>query len=190
MKVDWRYVPSTELGGDAFGYNWVDSEHFAIYLLDVCGHGVGASLLSVSVINMIRTGTLSGVDFRDPGAVLTSLNEAFPMEKQNDMYFTMWYGVYHVPSRTLKHAAVVTRLRCWLLVKEKGSMSRVRCPGPLVGVIQGRSMRLNRSTYPREANYTFIVTGCSKFVTRVTGGWLNMRILWTAFAPSQGIPIV
>src|SRR5262245_28337059 len=105
LRVDWKYQPSTELGGDAFGYHWIDPEHFAVYLLDVCGHGVGASLLSVTAINVIRSGSLPNTDFRDPGAVLAALNNAFPMEKQNNMYFTLWYGVYHMPSRTLRHAS-------------------------------------------------------------------------------------
>ena len=33
IAVDWLFVPSTELGGDSFGYHWIDSEHFALYLL-------------------------------------------------------------------------------------------------------------------------------------------------------------
>ncbi len=41
VRVDWRFLPSTELGGDSFGYHWVDYDHFAVYLLDVSGHGVG-----------------------------------------------------------------------------------------------------------------------------------------------------
>ena len=28
------------LGFDTFGYYWLDGENFALYLLDVCGHGV------------------------------------------------------------------------------------------------------------------------------------------------------
>ena len=40
--VDWRFIPSTQLGGDSFGYHWLDDDHFAVYLLDVSGHGVGA----------------------------------------------------------------------------------------------------------------------------------------------------
>ena len=56
FAVDWLFVPSTELGGDSFGYHWIDSEHFALYLLDVCGHGVGSALLSVAVINTLRSG--------------------------------------------------------------------------------------------------------------------------------------
>ncbi|HVU24674.1 MAG TPA: SpoIIE family protein phosphatase [Opitutus sp.] len=104
VQVDWRLIPSTELGGDSFGYHWIDPDHFALYLLDVCGHGVGAALLSVTAINVLRNAALPGVDFRDPGAMLTALNEAFLMEKQNDMYFTIWFGVWEPSTRTLRFA--------------------------------------------------------------------------------------
>ena len=105
IPVDWRLIPCTELGGDAFGYHWIDDDHFAIYLLDVCGHGVSAALLSVAAINVLRNGTLPAVDFRDPGAMLSALNNAFLMEKQNDMYFTIWYGVWQPSSRTLRYSS-------------------------------------------------------------------------------------
>jgi type II secretory pathway pseudopilin PulG len=45
VAADWLYQPSVGVGGDAFGYHWLDERHFAFYLLDVCGHGVGAALL-------------------------------------------------------------------------------------------------------------------------------------------------
>ena len=41
IRIRWEHIPSMQLGGDAFGYHWLDDDHFAIYLLDVCGHGVG-----------------------------------------------------------------------------------------------------------------------------------------------------
>ena len=64
--AQWRFIPSLDLGGDSFGYHWIDDDHFAVYLLDVCGHGVGPALLSVSVINTLRSGALSNTDFRTP----------------------------------------------------------------------------------------------------------------------------
>ena len=100
-RTDWLLVSSTELGGDSFGYHDIDDDHFAIYLLDVCGHGVGAALLSVTVINVLRASALPQADFRDPPAVLAALNDAFPMERQNDMFFTIWYGVYRRSTRML-----------------------------------------------------------------------------------------
>jgi sigma-B regulation protein RsbU (phosphoserine phosphatase) len=103
--ADWRFVPSTILGGDSLGYHWLDEESLAIYLIDVCGHGVGAALHSVSVLNVLRSGNLPNVDFRRPEQVLGSLNAVFPMESHRDMYFTMWYGVYQPSSRLLTYAS-------------------------------------------------------------------------------------
>jgi sigma-B regulation protein RsbU (phosphoserine phosphatase) len=103
-RTDWLLVPSTELGGDSFGYHEIDDDHMAFYLLDVCGHGVGAALLSVAVINVLRASFLPNARFQDPASVLAALNNAFPMEKQNNMFFTIWYGVYQRSSGTLRYA--------------------------------------------------------------------------------------
>lgn len=103
-RTDWLLVPSTELGGDSFGYHEIDADHLAFYLLDVCGHGVGAALLSVTVINVLRASALGNVDFRDPSAVLAALNNTFPMEKQNNMFFTIWYGVYNRATGEMRYA--------------------------------------------------------------------------------------
>jgi sigma-B regulation protein RsbU (phosphoserine phosphatase) len=102
IAIDFRFVPSTQLGGDMFGYNWIDEQHFAIYLLDVSGHGVGSSLLAVSAMNMLSAHSLADTDFRDPGQVLERLNDVFPMEKQNGKYFTIWYGVFEPATRKLR----------------------------------------------------------------------------------------
>jgi len=105
IVTDWRYVPSAQLGGDSLGYHWIDNEHFAMYLLDVCNHGVGPALLSVSALNMIRSQTLQGTDFRCPEQVLTALNQTFPMEKQNGLYFTLWYGVFDRTAKKIRYAS-------------------------------------------------------------------------------------
>jgi sigma-B regulation protein RsbU (phosphoserine phosphatase) len=105
IRTEWRLVPSAQLGGDAFGYHWIDPEHFAIYLLDVCDHGVGSALLAVSALNTLRSQTLPAVDFRNPGEVLEALNEAYQMEQHNGLYFTMWYGVFNTVTGNLRFAS-------------------------------------------------------------------------------------
>jgi sigma-B regulation protein RsbU (phosphoserine phosphatase) len=42
VLTDWLFLPSTRLGGDAFGYEALDDHIYLIYLIDVSGHGVGA----------------------------------------------------------------------------------------------------------------------------------------------------
>ena len=104
VKADWRFIPSTALSGDTFGYHWLDERHFCFYLVDVVGHGVAAALLSVSVLNAIRSQTLPGVDFRDPGQVITALNNRFQMADQSEKFFTGWYGVYDMQERRIAYS--------------------------------------------------------------------------------------
>ena len=136
VRTDWRFIPSAELGGDAFGYHALDAEHFAVYLLDVCGHGVGAALLSVSALNAIRSEALPHTDFHDPGSVLAALNKAFPMERQNDMFFTVWYGVLHTPSGRLRWAGG-GHPPALLLGPGGAEPKLLDSDGPLIGAVEG-----------------------------------------------------
>mgnify|MGYP006079661291 CR=1 FL=1 len=101
ISTSWQYIPSSGLGGDAFGYHWIDENHFAIYLLDVCGHGVGSALMSVSAMNVLRAQSLKNVDFLKPASVLRALNNIFLMESHDNKFFTLWYGVYDKQKRQL-----------------------------------------------------------------------------------------
>ena len=105
LKTAWKHVPSSALGGDAFGYHWIDKDHMAIYLIDVCGHGVGAAMLCISAFNLIRSQSLTDTNFHSPASVLNALNQAFPMEQQNLKYFTIWYGVYSKSNQAIKYAS-------------------------------------------------------------------------------------
>lgn len=104
IKSDWIFIPSAQLGGDAFGYNFIDDDNIAIYFVDVSGHGVGSALHSVQVLNILRNRTLPNVDFNEPKDVLTELNNIFQMSNYSGVYFTMFYASYNLKDRTLKYS--------------------------------------------------------------------------------------
>ena len=106
------FLPSTQLGGDSFDYFWLDEDHLAFYLLDVSGHGVGSALLSVSVLNLMRTRSLrrsrtsqDTTNFYSPSEVLQDLNNNFQMAVHNEMYFTIWDGVYNKKTHQIVYAS-------------------------------------------------------------------------------------
>jgi sigma-B regulation protein RsbU (phosphoserine phosphatase) len=101
LRIDWRFVPSAELGGDSLGYFALDEGRFAVYMLDVTGHGLASALLGVTVSNLIRARALPGADFAQPSQILAGLNRSFQMEKQDGRFFTMWYGVIEHATRKL-----------------------------------------------------------------------------------------
>lgn len=105
FSIEAKFIPSRQLGGDCFDYNWLDADYLAIYLLDVAGHGLRAALPSVAVLNLLRSRTLPNIDYYKPSDVLRALNTTFQMSYQNDKYFTIWYGVYNRIDRKLVYAS-------------------------------------------------------------------------------------
>lgn len=105
VRVRSRYLPSREIGGDSFGYLWIDDDHLIVYLIDVSGHGVEPALLSVSVHNMLRSRSMPAVTLLSPEQVMSDLNGLFSMDSHDGHYFTMWYGVYQASTRLLRYAS-------------------------------------------------------------------------------------
>ena len=178
FAADWRFVPSTRLGGDCFGYHWVDEEHFAMYLLDVCGHGVGSSLLSVGVLNSLRSGALPNADARDPSQVLGALNELYQMDRHNGLFFSIWYGVYQPATRLLTFAggghppSVLVRpgrsvAECTELLAGKG---------PLIGVMPAGNWR-SRAIEVDQGSRLYVVSDGTFEVRRPDGGMMTFEEL-------------
>jgi sigma-B regulation protein RsbU (phosphoserine phosphatase) len=105
VEVSSRYLPALDLGGDCFHYRWLDDDHLEVYLIDVSGHGIRPAFLSVSVHNLIRSGSLPPSILLNPDRVLEAVNNLFPMEDQADSYLTMWCGIYQPSTRTLRYAS-------------------------------------------------------------------------------------
>jgi sigma-B regulation protein RsbU (phosphoserine phosphatase) len=57
------------------------------------------------VLNVLRSQSLPGVDFSQPAQVLAGLNRAFSMDQNNNMFFTLWFGVFRCSSRDLNYAS-------------------------------------------------------------------------------------
>lgn len=95
VKIDWRYVPSAQLGGDGFGYRWIDDDHFAIYLFKASGHGIGAAMLSIRTLDLLRSNILLNTDFTMPSSVLEALNKKIYSNGTHGMFVSVWYGVFH-----------------------------------------------------------------------------------------------
>ncbi len=170
VQTDWIFRPSARLGGDSFGYRWIDPDTLALYLIDVCGHGVGAALLSVSVVGVLASGSLPGTDFLDPAAVLRGLNRAFPMERHNEMYFTAWYGIYRRSSGTL-------RFSCGghppaLHFPPGGPARELASSGPVVGAFPEAEFGSGETTVP-EGSRLYLFSDGAYEIVRKDGGMMT-----------------
>jgi serine phosphatase RsbU (regulator of sigma subunit) len=155
IQVDWCFVPSAVLGGDAFGYHDLADGRFALYLLDVCGHGAAAAMHSAAALNVLRSSSLPEVDFSDPGRVLTVMNQKFAMESHGGMFLTLWYGVFDPGARKLCFSSAGHPPP--LLGSPEGcGLRRLEVRNPPIGAWEGREFELSEtSVEPGERLYLY-----------------------------------
>ena len=149
LSINWKIVPSAHLGGDSFGYHWIDDNHLALYMLDVTGHGVGAALHSVSALNVLKFETLTNTDFRLPHEVLGAMNQVFQMTDHHSLFITLWYIVYNKKNHELVFAGAGHPPL--ILFNSEGNTSKIYSKNIMVGVddqyeFQSESYSINGKT--------------------------------------------
>ena len=133
LKINYTFIPSQQLGGDCFDYYWLDDDYLAIYLLDTAGHGLKATLPSISVLNLLRSRALKDLNYYQPREVLNALNTTFQMNYQNDKYFTIWYGVYNHIKRELIYSSA-GHPPAILLSNNNQDIQLLKTPGMPIGM--------------------------------------------------------
>jgi serine phosphatase RsbU (regulator of sigma subunit) len=170
IRTEWKFVPSTQLGGDAFGYYWLDKNTFVFYLLDVSGHGVGSAMHSVTALNVLRQRALPGVDFQDPAAVLASLNDRFQMDAHGGLFFTMWYGVYRLSDRTLTYGTAGHH-PAYMVPAGKDAFTPLGMPAMIVGIMPGMTYETHQTVVPPGNSIYIFSDGVFEVVTISQDRW-------------------
>lgn len=186
VATDWTFISSSQLGGDLFGYHWRDQGQLIVYLLDVSGHGIGASLLSITMAHMLRSETLPDVDFNQPAQVINALNRSFQMKDNCRKFVTMWYGVFNRDTRNLRyacaghHPAIVFQAN----VPQPEHLGSRDLP---IGVDVDHEYNEKSITLPRDARMYLFSDGVFD-IERAAGGMMTRQELVELIAEAQRHP--
>lgn len=102
IELDFLYRPCDMLSGDMFDIYHIDDNHVGIYISDVAGHGVTASMMTMFVRQTMRA---IKDDFMSPADTLTELHKRFvDLGLENENYFTMFYGVLDIETNEFKYS--------------------------------------------------------------------------------------
>ncbi|MFI3172541.1 MAG: PP2C family protein-serine/threonine phosphatase [Eubacteriales bacterium] len=91
-------TPSKEVGGDFYDFFLVDNDHLALVMADVSGKGVPGAMFMMATKIMIKNQISSG---KSPAEVLERVNNQLCETNKNDMFVTVWLGIYEISTGTL-----------------------------------------------------------------------------------------
>ncbi len=101
LKLDYLYESSEQLSGDFFDVFKIDEENTGIYICDVVGHGVTASLLTVFVRQSLRTIAKGNMELNK---IMKELHKTFlSLNLDYDKYFSVFLGIYNKSTHEFKY---------------------------------------------------------------------------------------
>jgi sigma-B regulation protein RsbU (phosphoserine phosphatase) len=99
IEFNYLYEPCTMLGGDFVDIYNIGSDHLGVYIADVSGHGVSASILTVFLRSTISKRMLS------PAEALNALYWEYNKNNfESEIYITVFYAIYDLKNRVLTYS--------------------------------------------------------------------------------------
>ena len=145
LDVAWKFKPCEKIGGDIFNLIKLDNEHWAIYMIDVAGHGVPAAMVAVSVFQYLQPHSQSLMMSSDenlktqrvkrPAQVLKFLDQAFTFERF-DTFFTMNYVIINLKTGRLTSSSAGHPPP--IILRKDGTLQLLRKGGRPLGTIDMR----------------------------------------------------
>jgi sigma-B regulation protein RsbU (phosphoserine phosphatase) len=142
LSIAWKFKPCEHTGGDIFNMFQLDDDHWALYMLDVSGHGVQAAMITVSVAQFLQpnSGHLFRPNFnqsdtpaqiRTPAEVLTALDDEFPFERFNN-FFTITFMIINTRTGDLSYSNAGHPHS--IVMHQDGTLELLTKGGPAIGM--------------------------------------------------------
>lgn len=141
VELSWEFVPCQTLGGDIFHALELDEGWLGLYILDVSGHGVPSSLVTVSIHEtllphsgvVVREAAEDGrpLSLASPLQVARELDRLYPLERF-EKTFSIVYAVLDMSSGRFSY--VNAGHPPPLLLRVDGGRELLRSTGPLIGL--------------------------------------------------------
>ena len=133
IQAAWKFAPCDQIGGDIFNIHNIDERNVGVYMLDVCGHGVPAALISVAASQFLNSGDgLLGnnCELQSPEIVLNRLDQAFPFERF-DSFFSIICMSLDVKQGRLSYSCAGHPTP--LIMRSNAAMEVLDRRGPVIG---------------------------------------------------------
>jgi sigma-B regulation protein RsbU (phosphoserine phosphatase) len=130
LRVAWEFLPLEQVGGDLLGYTWLDDDNLAVYVVDVCGHGLPAAMMTAAIASSLAPATTPDALF-SPGKMLEQLDREYPVERF-DRPFTICYLVLN--RRTGEFRCSRAGHPMPIIIRGGGQLESIEAGGTIIGL--------------------------------------------------------
>ena len=130
-------TPAKDVGGDFYDFFRIDPEHIGVVMADVSGKGIPAAIFMAVSRTLIRAIGTQGVTAEE---CLRKANDLLCMEAANNMFVTVFYGIYNVTNGQLRYCNGGHNAPCLIHADGRTELLKVE-PNFIVGALEGMSYK-------------------------------------------------
>ncbi len=151
-KIDFSFIyrPCETLGGDFLDIYQIDDSHIGVYIADVSGHGVAASMLTMFLRTALDKKLLS------PARTLNQLFEYFNRNGfADELYIAIFYGIIDISNYTFTYSNAGLNV-CPVIFSKNGTQI-LRAPGiPISNWVENPEyVEVVVNIYPRDRMFFY-----------------------------------
>ncbi|GAE26782.1 serine phosphatase RsbU [Halalkalibacter wakoensis JCM 9140] len=160
LQIESFYQASNELSGDIYGFYQINENQYGIILLDVMGHGISSSLITMSLVTLFQRLISKGVPSNQIMKELDDQMHHF-FESDDDAwhYCTAIYILIDTKEQTVEyinagHPPAIYR-------DSTGVQKELKTQGPPIGSFKGINFKSSQFSYTRGARILLYTDGVS-----------------------------
>lgn len=138
LSISWRFSPLDQVGGDLLGYAWPDEDHLAAYVVDVCGHGLPAAMMTAAISISLAPSVAASDRLQlkqriafSPKEMLEKLDREYPIERF-DRPFTISYLVLNRKSGEFRCSRAGHPMP--IILRDTGEVELIEAGGTMIGL--------------------------------------------------------
>ena len=143
--INWLFLPASFGAGDLFGFFRLREDILAFYIFDVMGHGIGATITSILIHDLIdpegKNTIITAQDSKiySPTEVLQKLN-TYIADRNPFQFVSIIYGLIDAGSGKVTCARGGHHYPC--LLKKTGEILEIKPEGPALGLQKDADFRV------------------------------------------------
>ncbi|PGT82452.1 SpoIIE family protein phosphatase [Bacillus sp. AFS040349] len=161
LQIESYYRASNELSGDIYGFYQINDHQYGIILLDVMGHGISSSLITMSLVTLFQQLISKGLT---PEQIMKALDDKMHSLFENDEdawhYCTAIYIFVDIKKQTIEY--INAGHPPAIYIDSKGKQRELKTQGPPIGTFKDNKFTNSVFSYTAGARILLYTDGVSE----------------------------
>ncbi len=152
LQISGSYQPMGKVGGDFYDVFMIDEKKLGIIMADVCGHGLPAALITMTIKIAFSN---SSLQCKNSAEIVSKVNQELFSIIGNMEYFTAFFGILDIETGYIEYTNAGHPDT--FIIREDNTVDMLKTNSPIIGFLDKLEYK-NNSSYMKKGDKLVLFT--------------------------------